>query len=61
MTVDAIVENSKSIGLALQEVMRQYYEGNIEKALDNLAMVKNRVDTLQYHLFQSMHRSGERG
>ncbi len=61
MTTDAIVENSKAIQLSLQEVMRAYYEGNIEKALDNLAMVKNRVDALQYRLFQSMHRSGEKG
>ncbi len=61
MTTDVIVENSKSIQLSLQEVMRAYYEGDIEKALANLAMVKNRVDALQYHLFQSMHRSGEKG
>jgi len=59
MTTDVIVEYSKSIQLSLQEVMRAYYEGNIEKALDNLAMVKNRVDALQYALFQSVHRSGE--
>ena len=59
MTTDAIVENSKAIQRSLQEVMRAYYEGNIEKALDNLAMVKNRVDVLQYGLFQTTHRSGE--
>ena len=61
MTVDAVVENNKSIILALQETMRAYYEGDIEKSLDSLAMVKNRVDALSYHIFQATHYSGERG
>ncbi len=59
--VDAIVENNKSIQLSLQEVMRAYYEGDIKSAIDHLDMVKNRVSALSYHLFQSTHRSGERG
>ena len=61
MTVDAIVENSKSIQLALQEVMRAYYDGDIKSAMDHLDMVKNRLSALSYHLFQSTHRSGEKG
>jgi hypothetical protein len=43
----------------MQEVMRAYYDGDIKSAMDHLGMVKNRVDALQYGLFQSVHRSGE--
>ena len=61
MTTDPVVEQYKTLTLAGQEMMRAYYEGNIEQAMHHLEMVKNRVSALSYHLFQSTHRSGERG
>lgn len=60
-TEDSVITNHKALILALQDVLRAYYEDDIHQALDNLDMAKNRFDALRYHLFQSTHRSGEKG
>jgi len=59
MTTDPVVENNKTLLLSLQDMMRAYYDGDIGKSLDYLAMARNRLDALSYHIFKTTHWSGE--
>jgi hypothetical protein len=60
-TEDAVVSYYKDAMIEMQKTIRSYYEGNIEDGLSHLEMARNRFDALRYHLFQTTHRSGEKG
>lgn len=60
-TEDAVVSYYKDAMLELQKTIRAYYEGNIEEGLSHLGRGKQKIEAMQYHLFQTTHRSGERG
>jgi len=60
-TEDAVVSYYKDAMIEMQKAIRAYYEGNIEGGLSHLGMVKQKIEAMQYHLFQTTHRSGEKG
>jgi len=58
---EPVVAYYKDAMIEMQKTIRAYYEGNIESGLSHLGMVKRKIEAMQYHLFQTTHRSGERG
>lgn len=45
----------------LQDCMVAYHAGNIQLAMDHLDAAFQQLGALRYALFNTMHKSGERG
>ena len=58
---DVVVLHQKAAQLRLQDVMHAYYEGNVKWSMDSLEEVYVQLNSMRYALFQSTHRSGEKG
>ena len=58
---DVVVLHNNAALLRLQDVMRSYYDGDIQRSMDSLEEVYVQLNSMRYALFQSTHRSGEKG
>jgi hypothetical protein len=58
---DVVLLHHKAALMRLQDTIRSYYEGDIKRSMDSLEDVYVQLNSMRYALFQSTHRSGERG